>query len=113
MPRKTTAELVAAGFPEDFLHFWDAYPRKQNKTDALKAWLQMEKFLPTIDELCVAINIQSQSEQWQKSGGMYVPMPATWLRGMRWEDEIEVSLPKGSQPKEAQLPSWMRDGKDF
>jgi hypothetical protein len=28
-----------------------------------------------------------------KSGGAFIPYPATWLRGERWEDELEVKLP--------------------
>ena len=28
-----------------------------------------------------------------KSGGAFIPYPATWLRGERWDDELEVQLP--------------------
>jgi hypothetical protein len=28
-----------------------------------------------------------------KDGGKYIPHPATWLRGERWDDELEVKLP--------------------
>ena len=70
-----------------FLEFLSYYPRREAKRDALKAWGQMKV---TDDEwvaILAALDWQVRSEQWQKDGGAYVPLPATYLRGRRWEDE--------------------------
>jgi len=29
------------------------------------------------------------SDEWVRDGGKFVPHPTSWLRGRRWEDEIE------------------------
>ena len=71
----------------DFDLFWEIYPKRKAKLDALKAWGQTAKIRPSIEELLAAIRQQEQSPEWQKDGGAYVPHPATWLRQGRWMDE--------------------------
>ena len=38
--------------------------------------------------MIAAIEAQKASEQWTREGGRYIPNPATWLNGGRWEDEM-------------------------
>lgn len=89
---------------DDFDKFWKAYPRKLAKGDARKAWQQMQKVMPSLEALLTAISIAKETEQWRKDGGAYIPYPATWLRGERWEDEHEVEIVpmKVEQPKISQ-----------
>jgi hypothetical protein len=78
---------------DDFDTFWAAYPKKVAKADARKAWAQTKDIRPELTNLLTAINANCKTESWMKSGGAFIPYPATWLRGERWEDELEVSLP--------------------
>jgi hypothetical protein len=78
---------------DDFDKFWAAYPKKVAKADARKAWAQTKDIRPELTNLLTAINANCKTESWMKSGGAFIPYPATWLRGERWEDELEVSLP--------------------
>ena len=78
---------------EDFDQFWANYPKKVAKADARKAWAQTKDVRPDIAKLLSAITAACKTEQWMKSGGSFIPYPATWLRGERWEDIHEVSLP--------------------
>ena len=39
-----------------------------------------------------AVEVQLKSRDWTKDGGAYIPLPATWIRGRRWEDEETTSL---------------------
>lgn len=75
----------------DFERFWKAYPRKVAKADALKAF---EKNVPgpLLETVLNALEKQKRSEDWTRDSGRYIPYPATWLNGKRWEDEQE---PKG------------------
>lgn len=69
-----------------FDRFWAAYPRKTAKKDAVKAWGKIgadEKLLAVI---LAAIEKQKAGRQW--SDPEYIPHPATWLNGRRWEDEV-------------------------
>ena len=77
--------------PDDFDTFWAAYPRKQAKGDARKAWIQTARIRPSMDELLKSISDACRSDQWQENSGKYIPLPASWLRGERWCDEWVIS----------------------
>lgn len=78
-----------AEYPEDFLRFWDAYPKKLGKGAAFKAWKKVKPNKITLDIMLQAISVQRRSEQWLKDRGQYIPHPATWLNQTRWEDVPE------------------------
>ena len=81
-----------------FEAFWVAYPRHTNKQAALKAFLRLNPDDVLMQTILKAISIQRQSDQWTRDGWQYIPHPATWLNGRRWEDE----MPKGGKTVAAQ-----------
>ena len=72
----------------EFDLFWKAYPKKKAKADAEKAWKSV-KGDKHINAILSAISQQKQSPEWSKDGGRFIPHPATWLRGKRWEDATD------------------------
>jgi hypothetical protein len=76
----------------DFDQFWEAYPKKNGRQDALKAWTKTAKDRPALQELLGIIELLKTKEAWTKDGGKYVKEPAAWLNGHRWEDEIPKCL---------------------
>lgn len=70
--------------------FWTAYPRKEGKKRAQDAFAKVTVPLET---LLTAIEGQKKTPQWQKDDGQFIPHPATWLNGKRWEDQIATELP--------------------
>ena len=79
---------------DDFELFWKHFPRKVAKAEARKAFVQTQKIRPPIEVLLKAIKAACGTEQWMRSGGMFIPHAATWLRGERWEDCHEIVLPE-------------------
>lgn len=79
----------------DFEIFWDAYPRKEGKQKAMAAF---EKVDVGLDVILAALERHKKSTQWTKNGGEFIPHPATWLNGKRWEDEVGnyEAVPKGA-----------------
>lgn len=79
----------------DFEIFWDAYPRKEGKQKAMAAF---EKVDVGLDVILSALERHKKSTQWTKNGGEFIPHPATWLNGRRWEDEVGnyEAVPKGA-----------------
>jgi uncharacterized protein YdaU (DUF1376 family) len=65
-----------------FDRFWKAYPRKQNKGHAEKAWAKAIK-LADPDQIISAVERSVWNEDKQ-----FIPHPASWLNGKRWEDEL-------------------------
>ena len=70
-----------------FERFWNEYPRKVNKPGAQKAFLKINPDEALVGVMLAAITKQKASSQWQES--QYIPHPATWLNGHRWEDEVK------------------------
>lgn len=78
-----------------FEQFWNVYPKKISKANALKSFEKIKCDDELLNIILSAIHTQSQSEQWQKDNGKYIPYPATWLNQHRWEDELSVSAKQG------------------
>ena len=78
---------------DDFQEFWNVWPKRCAKADARKAWAQTKDIRPELTNLLNAVKAACKTEAWMKDGGKYIPHPATWLRGERWDDELEVTLP--------------------
>lgn len=80
-----------------FEDFWSAYPRKVAKADARKAWDRMR---PPVDKILEALKWQRLTDQWQRDGGQFIPYPASYLRGERWEDSptVEIEAPQAARP---------------
>lgn len=77
----------------DWDRFWLAYPRRVAKADAAKAWLKAIK-LASPETIIAAVENQKQNcAQWHKENGQFIPYPASWLNGMRWEDSMEIDFP--------------------
>ena len=84
-----------------FAKFWEQYPKKKAKKEALKAF---GKINPDEQLLCTildALEKQKRSEQWRRDGGKFIPHGATWLNGCRWEDETETSPARQSIMRQA------------
>lgn len=80
---------------EDFNKFWAAYPKKVDKQNALKAF---KKIKVPVDVLLKALEEHKKQPDWLKDKGKFIPHPATWLNGKRWEDEIGVSEAEPEKP---------------
>ena len=92
-PKTPAARNARASPPytQAFEAFWRAYPRKVGKDAAFRVWKRKKHELPPPDELAAILARQCHCEQWQRDGGQYIPHPATWLNGGRWQDELEPS----------------------
>lgn len=97
-----------------FDKFWNLYPRKGSKGEALTKWKAIcnrsIKEKPTWPEIKKAILSQKKSEQWQDP--KYIPLAATWLNQRRWLDDPKelVSYSKKEDiPKSKITTGFMSD----
>lgn len=70
----------------EFDRFWQAYPRKVAKKDALKAWSALKVDEALADAIVKGVKEWSKTQQWRQNAGQYVPYPATFLRRAQWEE---------------------------
>lgn len=71
-----------------FEMFWDAYPKRLAKAQALRAFAKVNPTDELLWEILASIDQHKGTPDWQKEGGQFIPLPASWLNGRRWEDEI-------------------------
>lgn len=89
---------------ESFEIFWNAYPKKAAKQQALKAWEKLKPNEELTAEILASLGRQKKSVQWTKDNGQYIPYPATWLNGRRWEDE-ETEVQNGNNSGNCRMPA--------
>lgn len=83
-PKRNRAE-----YSELFERFWKAYPKKVAKGTAAKAFKKAKVDESLLQDILKALEWQRETKQWKAEGGRYIPNPATYLNGRRWEDEQE------------------------
>lgn len=77
--------------PPLFASFWEVYPKKKDKPKAMNAWKRLKVDESLLQTILSAVERDKQSNSWQKENGQYIPYPASWLNGRRWEDEEAVT----------------------
>ena len=78
---KTSADASSERFEE----FYAAYPRKEGKGQAAKAWrVAVKKAEPDL----VMAGLKRRLPSWDATEKRFIPLPASWLNGERWDDEI-------------------------
>ena len=83
--------------PDGFAEFYEAYPRKDARHDAAKAFPGAVKAAGGLDRLMAGLRAFRFNPDRQ-----YQPLPASWLRGKRWEDTQEARaspLPASAKPE--------------
>lgn len=88
---KEERKNLSSSEPSPFEQFYKAYPRKEARKDAEKAFASLSPDGELLAKILAALALQSRSKQWTKEGGKYVPLPATWLRAERWNDEVAAN----------------------
>jgi len=78
---------------ERFTQFWQEYPRKCAKLDAMRAWEKLNPDEDLFGKIMDGLRRAVASLQWQEQGGKFIPYPATWLNKGRWEDEYTPYIP--------------------
>jgi hypothetical protein len=105
--------------PVLFERFWAAYPRpgcrgRVGKSAARKAWDKLQPDEALIEAMLAALAWQRDLPDWGRDDGRYVPHPATWLNGRRWEDEQpEVDLLRREPERTQQRMRAAKDAIEF
>lgn len=87
--------------PEGFQAFWDAYPRKDAKQDAIKAWKSLKPGTELKAKILIDVPKKKKAHDWKSPGAAkWFLLPATYLRGARWEDESGTDIANGKTQEE-------------
>ena len=75
---------------DGFDEFYALYPKKKAKKDALKAWKALNPNRELRETIRQDIEARLRGDWGKRDRFQYIPFPATYLRGQRWEDESEM-----------------------
>ena len=70
-----------------FETWWSAYPKKQAKGSAFKAWRKITPSDELLGKMLEALSWQRAQPGWLKDGGQFIPNPATYLNAGSYSDE--------------------------
>ena len=102
------AVLLPEPEPElSFDDFWLLYPRHEAKKDAKKAW---QRDVDPAHHVAIAIALVAWRPVWRDKDVEFICLPATWLRGERWEDELppQYRIPERRHESLSVLPKQDR-----
>jgi hypothetical protein len=102
-----TSPKADANLSTDFLTFWHAYPRKEQRAKAAQAFAKLAPDPALLQTMLAALNAQAATEKWRYEP-QYIPHPTSWLNGRRWDDELTALHP----PPKPAAPSKTRQGID-
>lgn len=85
--------------PPGFVEFWNTYPRKEAKKAARKAW--NTKGCEAMAHRIVSDVCQRKAANWQDKAPEFIPHPASYINGERWNDPI--MYPTAPKPLTGQL----------
>lgn len=96
---RTVNAIIDAEFPD----WWAAYPRKVAKGQAERAYRTARKNGASQADLLEGIRAHAAAWARRKTETQFMPYPATWLNGKRWQDDpaaiaVGGSSARGSQP---------------
>ncbi len=80
---------------EMFDAFWREYPKRRAKGNAEKAFAKIKPSEQLFEAIMNGLKRAKTTEDWLKDNGKYIPHPATWLNGKRWEDEYTINKEVG------------------
>lgn len=81
--------------PDPFADFWLLYPRRVAKLAARKAWAKISPDLYAE----ILTTLVAWRQVWRDKDPEFLPYPATWLNGERWEDELPPAYRRWETPQ--------------
>lgn len=86
--RRIKKEII---YSSEFDLFYTSYPRREAKQKAFKVWESIDMQKGLFEAILQALERQKKyrdQRQRTKQWNPEWPLPATWLNGRRWEDEV-------------------------
>ena len=108
---KPDSKLSEKQLKDDFEKLWKLYPRKERKSDALKAYKKAIKAGATNKQIQDGIISYKKKIDAEKIEHQFIAQGGTWFNQERWNDEYVISKPnnnfKNQQQYQEPVPEWL------
>lgn len=91
-PKQKIPHYTDSQIESMFTAFWNMYPKKVGKGQAITAFKRVCKDDQTYNDIMKGLKAQNDAKYYrmvQMGDKQFIPYPATWLNGRRWEDEVQ------------------------
>jgi hypothetical protein len=85
-----------------FDDLWKEYPKQQKRDRALAAFAALNPPPDLAARMVASVKRWSESEQWRRDDGRYIPLLANWLKARGWEETPPCGPARSAPPR---LPS--------
>ena len=76
---------------KNFLLFWDKYPKKIDREETQKVFMEIQEDFETIME---GLEYHRKCNQWVSDNGTFIPDPKNWLKKKAWSNRPPLYVPK-------------------
>lgn len=113
LKESTELRRMTPEYAPDFLAFYAAYPKHENKKAAYEQWQRLAPDAEMVATIMAAVERQKGGRKWIDG---FANAPDVWLRGAKWEDEPEpvrlqaksqAELNRGGQQNPDGTPKWI------
>jgi len=84
-PKRRKADELKARFER----FYEAYPRKKSRIDAVKAFTKLDPDNGLLELMLASLEQAKASGEW--TDPKFIPYPASWLNAGGWLDEVQAA----------------------
>lgn len=93
---------------DQFEQWWQLYPRRKGKGQARRAFRTAARRVG-YERLCDATRAFAADCAQRQTDIQYIPHPATWLNGERWDDEADAAGPATGRTEQTigSLEAWL------
>ena len=86
-------------YPPDFVEFWNVYPKRVGKKQALITWLRVVTPRNIYDVQSAAAAFGEAVSSWPRSEYQFLKDPSTWLNAGCWHDDMTIFASRYEQPQ--------------
>lgn len=91
-----TVPLSTDSVSSNFELFWNAYPHKVHKSDAMVEFNNLNPDSELFSIIMNALNLWCNNSQWLNDDGKFIPHPSNWLKKRKWESVPKEVIYHGS-----------------
>lgn len=95
--------VTVTGQMTPFDLFWEQYPRKTKKQEAMRAFDRLAIGPDTLNTILSNIAERVKTGDFDRQEKRFIPHPSTYLNGKRWEDEVIAQTTTKTKPNSAEL----------
>ena len=112
-PLSPTGGEKNSGYDDDFAEFWNLYPKKDGRKNALQSYIKVRKNGTDKDAILSGLNAYVAQCERRGTEKQYIAMASTWLNQERWDWDYSGSEPYAKQTGSQKKKTVVKNEDDY